>query len=59
MWWTDGFTDSAIYEQSDVLAGHAIEGPAIIESPADTFAIPPGRITRLDGQRIFHLGNSS
>ena len=26
-----------------------------IESPADTFAIPPGRRARLDAHRIFHL----
>jgi acetone carboxylase, beta subunit len=58
VWWRDGFTDTAIYEQSDVLAGHAIEGPAIIESPADTFAIPPSRVAQLDAQRIFHLGNA-
>ncbi len=36
-------------------AGHVIEGPAIVESVATTFAIPPGRGARLDRHQIFHL----
>ena len=36
-------------------AGHAITGPAIVESVATTFAIPPGRAARLDRHHIFHL----
>jgi acetone carboxylase beta subunit len=41
-----------------VRAGQEIAGPAIVESPADTFAIPPGRSARLDRHRIFHLSNT-
>jgi acetone carboxylase beta subunit len=55
VWWSDEWTDTPIYEQVDVRAGQVVAGPAIIESPADTFAIPPGRAARLDGHRIFHL----
>ncbi|MEX0992956.1 MAG: hydantoinase/oxoprolinase family protein [Solirubrobacterales bacterium] len=55
VWWKDGWTETTIYEQDDVAAGHEIAGPAIVESPADTFAVPPGRATRLDGNRIFHM----
>jgi acetone carboxylase beta subunit len=58
VWWSDRFEDTSIYEQSDVRAGHEIAGPAIVESPADTFAIPPGRVARLDGHRIFHLSST-
>jgi acetone carboxylase beta subunit len=58
VWWTDGWTGTAIYEQDDVRAGHSIEGPAIVESPADTFAIPPGRATRMDRQRIWHVSSA-
>jgi acetone carboxylase, beta subunit len=57
VWWSDGFADTPIYEQDDVRAGHEIDGPAVIESPADTFAVPPGRRVRLDGNRIFHLSH--
>ena len=58
VWWRDGFTDTAIYEQDDIRAGQTLAGPAIVESPADTFAIPPGRSARLDANRVFHLGGS-
>jgi acetone carboxylase beta subunit len=55
VWWQDGWTETAIYEQDTIKAGHEIVGPAVIESPADTFAIPPGRLAHLDRNRIFHL----
>ena len=59
VWWTevDGHVTTPVYEQDDVLAGHGVAGPAIIESPATTFAVPPGRLARLDRHRIFHLGD--
>jgi N-methylhydantoinase A/acetone carboxylase beta subunit len=55
VWWHGGWTETTIYEQDDLLAGCVIDGPAIVESPADTFAIPPGRKATLDGHRIWHL----
>ena len=58
VWWRGGWADTPIFEQVEIAAGHAVEGPAIIESPADTFAIPPGRTARLDRNRIFHLEKS-
>jgi acetone carboxylase, beta subunit len=55
VWWDEGFVDTAIHELDDVRAGHELEGPAIVESVATTFAIPPGRSARLDRRQIFHL----
>jgi N-methylhydantoinase A/oxoprolinase/acetone carboxylase beta subunit len=55
VWWTEGWTDTPLFEQDDIRAGQSVTGPAVIESPADTFAVPPGRRARLDGHRIFHL----
>jgi acetone carboxylase beta subunit len=55
VWWDDGWTETLIFEQDRLRTGHRISGPAIIESPADTFAIPPGRRATLDRNRIFHL----
>jgi putative cofactor-binding repeat protein len=49
------FVDSRIYQLESVIAGNTIEGPAIVEHSATTFAIPPGRRARLDGHHIFHL----
>jgi len=58
VWWRDRWVDTPIYEQDDVRAGHLVEGPAVVESPADTFAIPPGRSARMDEHRIWHLENA-
>jgi N-methylhydantoinase A/oxoprolinase/acetone carboxylase beta subunit len=55
VWWNDGWAETPIFEQADLRAGNAIAGPAIVESPADTLVIPPGRRARLDEHRIFHL----
>jgi acetone carboxylase beta subunit len=55
VWWREGWEATPLFEQDQIKAGQSVTGPAIIESPADTFAIPPGRRARLDGHRIFHL----
>ncbi|HLI31993.1 MAG TPA: hydantoinase/oxoprolinase family protein [Solirubrobacteraceae bacterium] len=55
VWWRGGWSETAIFEQSQLCAGSAISGPAIIESPADTFALAPGRRAQLDERRIWHL----
>jgi acetone carboxylase beta subunit len=44
-----------IFQLEHVAAGNSIAGPAIVEHSATTFAIPPGRVARLDGHHIFHL----
>ncbi len=53
--WSDGDAETAIIRLEGVEAGHEIEGPAIVEHSATTFAIPPGRSARLDRHGIFHL----
>jgi acetone carboxylase beta subunit len=62
VWWeADGGpkpVSTDIYELADVAPGAVIEGPAIVESVATTFAVPPRRAARLDRHRIFHLGAS-
>jgi acetone carboxylase beta subunit len=55
--WGDDHADTDIYELDQVEAGNTITGPAIVESVATTFAIPPGRGARLDRHQIFHLGS--
>lgn len=56
--WGDGFTETPIYELTEVEPGHAIVGPAIVESVATTLAVPPGRTARLDRHQIFHMSIS-
>ncbi len=55
--WGEGFAwvDTDVYEMDDVRNGHSIEGPAIIEAPSTTFAIPPDRRAWIDEHDIFHL----
>ena len=50
-----GDAETSIIRLEEVEAGHEIEGPAIVEHSATTFAIPPGRAARLDRNQIFHL----
>jgi acetone carboxylase beta subunit len=49
------FVETDIFQLEEILAGNAIEGPAIVEHSATTFAVPPGRRAVLDGHHIFHL----
>ena len=53
--WGDDHAETDLYELTEVEAGNSIAGPAIVESVATTFAIPPGRSARLDRHHIFHL----
>ena len=55
VWWKDGWADSDVYELEAVAPEQTIEGPAVLESAATTFTIPPGRRATLDRHRIFHL----
>jgi acetone carboxylase beta subunit len=56
--WGEGHAETDIYELIEIEAGNSIEGPAIVESVATTFAIPPGRTARLDRHQIFHLSGT-
>jgi acetone carboxylase beta subunit len=55
--WPGGDAETSIIRLERVHAGHEIEGPAIVEHSATTFAIPPGRTARLDRNQIFHLSS--
>ena len=59
VWWHDGFAETDLYELDEIRAGQTVEGPAIVESVATTFAVPPGRRARLDSSQIFHLTEGS
>jgi N-methylhydantoinase A/acetone carboxylase beta subunit len=52
------FVQTDIFQLEQIDAGNSIEGPAIVEHSATTFAIPPGRVARLDGHHIFHLSSA-
>jgi N-methylhydantoinase A/oxoprolinase/acetone carboxylase beta subunit len=53
--WGNGFVDTDVYDLESITAGQEVEGPAVLESQATTFAIPPGRRATLDRNQVFHL----
>jgi N-methylhydantoinase A/oxoprolinase/acetone carboxylase beta subunit len=53
--WGDEFVDTDVYDLESIGASQSIEGPAVLESAATTFTIPPGRRAELDQHQIFHL----
>jgi acetone carboxylase, beta subunit len=53
--WGDDYAETDLYELTEMQAGNTVSGPAIVESVATTFAIPPGRSAVLDRHHIFHL----
>lgn len=55
IYWDGKWYDAEIYEMGLLRAGNRIEGPAVIESPASTYVLPPGHSTKLDRRRIFWL----
>jgi N-methylhydantoinase A/oxoprolinase/acetone carboxylase beta subunit len=55
MYWEGKWYKASVYEMSLLKAGNVIEGPAIIESPASTYIVPPMYSTKLDRRRVFWL----
>ncbi len=55
VWWAGGPATTDVYDMESVRAGHAVEGPAILEAESTTFPVPPDRRTWLDRHGIFHL----
>jgi len=55
MYWEGEWYRASVYEMGLLKAGNVIEGPAIIESPASTYVVPPKYSTKLDRRRVFWL----
>jgi N-methylhydantoinase A len=47
-----GWQDAGIYDYRDLAAGHELKGPAVVEAPTTTVALPDGCVGRVD-----RLGN--
>lgn len=48
-----------ILDLDKIKAGNVVEGPAVVEAPASTMVVPPGRTARLDKHRIFHMSTNA
>ncbi|MEM2177134.1 MAG: hydantoinase/oxoprolinase family protein [Archaeoglobaceae archaeon] len=55
IFWDGNWFSAEIYEMGKLKAGNLIKGPAVIESPASTYVVPPNCRTKLDSRRIFWL----
>lgn len=55
IYWEGKWYTASIFEMGSLRAGNTIEGPAVLESPASTYLVPPGFTTKLDKRRIFWL----
>lgn len=49
------WVEAKLYKMELLKPGNEIKGPAVIESDATTFVVPPGFETFLDVNRLFHL----
>jgi N-methylhydantoinase A/acetone carboxylase beta subunit len=55
IYWEGEWVEAEIIDLEKLHAGNVIKGPAVVESPASTMLVPPGRTARLDEHRIFHV----
>lgn len=43
VWFADGWLDTPVYARADLLEGHAISGPALVEESASVTVLDPGK----------------
>ena len=55
VYWRGDRIEASIWEMERLKAGNRLSGLAIVESPATTLVVPPGKSVFLDEHRIFHL----
>jgi N-methylhydantoinase A/acetone carboxylase beta subunit len=59
LYYRGAWHEAAILDLERIKAGNVVHGPAVIEAPASTMVVPPGRSARLDRHRIFHMSTST
>jgi N-methylhydantoinase A/oxoprolinase/acetone carboxylase beta subunit len=55
IYWKGTFMEASIWSMEDLQPGNVVDGLAVIEDPATTLVVPPGKLVELDEYRIFHL----
>ena len=55
VYWEEEWTDTPIFDGPALAAGAQIEGPAIIEHPGTTIALPPGARAAVDDAGHTHI----
>lgn len=55
VYWRGKWYEANIINLDMIKAGNIVKGPAVVEAPASTMVVAPGRTARLDKRRIFHM----
>src|SRR5580704_2433760 len=48
VWFPDGWIDTPVYARADLLHGHSVSGPALIEESASVTVLDPGKTVMVD-----------
>jgi N-methylhydantoinase A len=48
VWFADGWIDTPVYARADLLHGHSVSGPALIEESASVTVLDPGKTMMVD-----------
>ena len=48
VWFADGWVETPVYARADLLQGHAVSGPALIEESASVTVLDPGKKMTVD-----------
>lgn len=55
VYWSDAWVETPVYDLDGLAAGQTVDGPAVLEAPATTFPVPPGRRVRMNRHTILEL----
>jgi len=48
VWFGDGWEETRVYARADLLSGHSIPGPALVEEDASVTVLDPGKTLMVD-----------
>jgi N-methylhydantoinase A len=59
VWFADGWIDTPVYARADLLQGHTVSGPALIEESASVTVLDPGKTMAVDRYGNLLLSNAA
>jgi N-methylhydantoinase A len=57
VWFADGWIDTPVYARADLLHGHSVSGPALVEESASVTVLDPGKTMTVDRHGNLLLSN--
>jgi N-methylhydantoinase A len=55
VWFDAGWIDTPVYDRAQLLNGHTIQGPALVEEAASVTVVGPGRVLAVDAYGNLHI----